>query len=76
MGTTKRYDVSGMDQGGGRPYPEGTFLKLDRAHAERMGLEKPSRSAEPDSGDGDDQAQAKPRRAAGTRKRSAPKPGE
>lgn len=73
MGTTKRYDVSGMDQGGGRLYPAGTILKLDRATAERMGLEKPSKAAERDDSTEPD---AKPRRAAGTRKRSAPKPSE
>lgn len=37
--TTKRYDVSGMPRGGGgRPYPEGTHLKLTDDQARAMGL--------------------------------------
>lgn len=51
MGELKRYDVSGLDSGGGRPYPEGTILKLDRKTAEKLGLEKPSRQARADADD-------------------------
>lgn len=36
---TKRYDVSGKPRGGsGRPYPEGTILKLTDEQARSMGL--------------------------------------
>lgn len=39
MAETKRYDVSGKPRGGtGRPYPEGTHLKLTDEQARAMGL--------------------------------------
>lgn len=67
---TKRYDVSGMDLGDGKPAPAGTMLKLSGRDAERLGVKaKPRKAAaEPESTD----AAAKPRKAAGTRKRQAP----
>lgn len=38
MAETKRYDVSGMAQGDGRPFPNGTILKLTDDQAKKMGL--------------------------------------
>jgi hypothetical protein len=59
-GELKRYDVSGKDIGDGRPAPAGTILKLDREAAERLGLEKSRKTAEPD-------AESKPVRAEAVR---------
>lgn len=42
MAETKRYDVSGLDRGNGRPYAEGTIMKLTEAEAARMGATKVS----------------------------------
>lgn len=72
-GPLKNYDVSGKDVlGNGKPAPDGTVLRLKRAEAERLGLEKAKKTdddttaeAKPGSAD------AKPRRAT-TRKRPAP----
>lgn len=38
MAETKRYDVSGMDRGDGRRYPDGSILKLTEDQAKKMGL--------------------------------------
>lgn len=35
---TKRYDVGGVDRGNGRPYPDGTVLKLTETQAKAMGV--------------------------------------
>lgn len=40
MGSIKRYDVSGVDQGNGVPFPAGTVLKLDEAGAAQLGLKR------------------------------------
>lgn len=66
MGQVKSYNVGGLDDGTGNPYPADTVLRLDANDAERMGLAKVRResAAAPET-------PAKPRTAE-TRKRPAP----
>jgi hypothetical protein len=76
-GPLKTYDVSGLDVlGNGKPAPSDTVLRLKRAEAERLGLEKPAKKADDQSAPAPEAkprtATGKPRKAAGTRKRSAP----
>lgn len=68
MGTLKTYDVSGMNVlGTDKPAPAGTVLRLSDTDAERLGLKGKAEKSEAAT-------PAKPRRAAGTRKRPAPVP--
>lgn len=68
-GPLKTYDVSGMDVlGNGKPAPAGTVLRLSRAHAERLGLEK--KQAEPQL-DPEQQVRKAPARKAAARRRPA-----
>lgn len=75
-GPLKTYDVSGLDLGNGKPAPADTVLRLKRAEAERLGLEKPAKKADAEPAAAPEAkprtASGKPRKAAGTRKRSAP----
>lgn len=68
VGELKNYPVGGIDQGNGVPFPADTVLRLDDAHAEKMGLKKPSKSA----GDDASEPKAKPAKPPATRKRPAP----
>ena len=67
MGELKNYNVGGVDQGNGVPFPADTVLRLDDAHAEKMGLKKPSKKADDDAS-----PKAKPAAEPSTRKRPAP----
>jgi hypothetical protein len=68
MGALKTYDVSGMNVlGTDKPAPAGTVLRLSDTDAERLGLKGKAEKSEAAT-------PAKPRRAAGTRKRPAPAP--
>jgi hypothetical protein len=65
MGALKTYDVSGMNVlGTDKPAPAGTVLRLSDTDAERLGLKGKAEKSEAAT-------PAKPRRAAGTRKRPA-----
>jgi hypothetical protein len=76
VGQIKTYDVGGKEIDG-RVMPTGTTLRLKDEDAERLGLKRASRKAEPapEAEQDDDSALVTSKKAAASKKRAAPRSG-